>query len=63
MTGSAASLPAIEGWPQGIVLCTLGGSQREKQKRREEEAEEEKKTEPQNGSSLCRKCSEEKTTY
>ena len=40
----AGSPPAIERWPQGSVLCTLGESRREKQKWREEE--EEKKTEP-----------------
>ena len=50
----ASSPPAIERWPQGRVLCTLAGSRREKQKRRAEE--EEKKTEPENRSSLCRKC-------
>jgi len=35
-----ASPPAIERW-QGSLMCTLGGSPREKQKRKEEEEEEE----------------------
>ena len=30
----AASPPDIERWPQGSLMCTLGGSRREKQKRR-----------------------------
>ena len=38
-----ASPPAVERWPQGRLMCTLGGSRREKQKRKEQE---EKKTEP-----------------
>ena len=40
-----ASLPAIERWPQGSLVCALGGSLREKQKSKEgEEEEEEGKT-------------------
>ena len=31
----SASPPAIERWPQGSLMCTLGGSPREKQKRKE----------------------------
>ena len=41
----SASLPAIERWPQGSLMCTLGGSMREKQKIRGEEEEEEEKEE------------------
>ena len=39
-----ASRPAIERWPQGSLMCTLGGSPREKQKRKEGEEEEGTKT-------------------
>ena len=55
---------AIERWAQGSLMCTLGGSPREKQKRKEGE-EEERKTKTKlaatsaglcNGSGLCSKC-------
>jgi len=42
----AASTRAIERWPQGSLMRTLGGSRKEKQKRRGEEEEGETKTEP-----------------
>jgi len=35
----SASPPALERWPQGSLMCTLGGSPREKQKRKEGEEE------------------------
>ena len=34
-----ASPPAIERWPQGSLMCNVGGSPREKQKRKGEEEE------------------------
>ena len=43
----SASLPAIERWPQGSLMCILGGEQKRKEGRGggEEEVEEEEEQE------------------
>ena len=49
----SASPPAIEGWPQGSLMCILGGSPRES--RREKKEKNKNKKSKKNGSGLCSK--------